>query len=130
MERDVEYMSFPRALALAEIAWTPQEKRNYADFCQRVAACLSYLDWKEVTFRIPEALSDVEINAGKAIISLQSSVKGADIYYTTDGTSPWTYGKLFTSPVTLPLTFNGIDFRYTIVLPSGRSSAVYKLQRK
>lgn len=130
LERDVEYMSFPRALALAEIAWTPQEKRNYADFCQRVVACLSYLDWKEVTFRIPEALSDVEINAGKAIISLQSSVKGADIYYTTDGTSPWTYGKLFTSPVTLPLTFNGIDFRYTIVLPSGRSSAVYKLQRK
>jgi hexosaminidase len=31
----VEYMTYPRALALAEVDWTQRDKRNYADFLQR-----------------------------------------------------------------------------------------------
>ena len=32
----VEYMAVPRLLALAEVLWTPKEKRNEADFLQRL----------------------------------------------------------------------------------------------
>jgi len=31
----VEYMVYPRALALAEVDWTPKEKKNYTDFIER-----------------------------------------------------------------------------------------------
>jgi hexosaminidase len=31
-----EYMTFPRALALAEIAWSPKAPKNYSEFVQRV----------------------------------------------------------------------------------------------
>jgi hexosaminidase len=32
----VEYMAFPRGAAIAEIAWSPNEKKNYADFKERI----------------------------------------------------------------------------------------------
>jgi hexosaminidase len=34
---DVEFMAFPRLLALAEIAWSPTEQRDWQDFRTRVA---------------------------------------------------------------------------------------------
>ena len=34
----VEYMVFPRALALAEVNWTPRGQRNYSDFLSRTRA--------------------------------------------------------------------------------------------
>ena len=40
-EQHLEYMMFPRALALAEIAWSPQEKREWNDFKPRMNAHIS-----------------------------------------------------------------------------------------
>jgi hexosaminidase len=34
--KQLEYMAFPRGAAIAEIGWSPQEKRNYPDFKQRM----------------------------------------------------------------------------------------------
>lgn len=39
----VEYMAFPRALALAEVAWTPQPLRSYDDFVLRMRQHLKRL---------------------------------------------------------------------------------------
>jgi hexosaminidase len=36
--RDVEAMLFPRVCAVAEVAWTPQERRGWEDFRTRLAA--------------------------------------------------------------------------------------------
>lgn len=47
----VEYMVFPRLLAVAEIAWTPQENREYAEFLTRVPAQLGRLKKDGVNFR-------------------------------------------------------------------------------
>lgn len=49
--RDVEYMVFPRLLALAEVVWTPQETRNYDEFLTRVPAQLERLKKDGVNFR-------------------------------------------------------------------------------
>ena len=32
----VEYMAYPRAIALAEATWSPKDKRNYEDFINRL----------------------------------------------------------------------------------------------
>ncbi|MDR2805705.1 MAG: beta-N-acetylhexosaminidase [Dysgonamonadaceae bacterium] len=39
-----EYMIFPRIAALAEIAWTPQEKKNYDDFKLRLLSLFRHYD--------------------------------------------------------------------------------------
>ena len=43
-EPQVEYMAFPRALALAEVAWTPAQARSLPDFRDRLAAHRPLLD--------------------------------------------------------------------------------------
>lgn len=40
----VEYQAFPRLCALAEVAWTPPEHKNYGDFLERLAPHLDRLD--------------------------------------------------------------------------------------
>lgn len=39
-----EYMAFPRACALAEVVWTPQENRAYPDFLERLRVHLGRLE--------------------------------------------------------------------------------------
>ncbi len=39
-----EYMTYPRALALAEVAWSPKRAKDYNSFKQRVVAHLPVLD--------------------------------------------------------------------------------------
>jgi hexosaminidase len=47
----VEYMAYPRALALAEIAWSPREARDWASFSARLPAGQRYLDVLRVRYR-------------------------------------------------------------------------------
>lgn len=47
----VEYMAFPRAVALSEVLWSPQDTRNYADFQARLPAHLQRLDTLQVNYR-------------------------------------------------------------------------------
>jgi hexosaminidase len=50
----VEYMVFPRMLALAEVVWSPADLRNWEDFVQRLPAQLQHLDTLGVNYRQPE----------------------------------------------------------------------------
>jgi len=43
-EKHVEYMALPRMSALAEVLWSPKEKRNLGDFTKRLLGNLSLLD--------------------------------------------------------------------------------------
>ena len=56
----VEYMVFPRMLALAEVVWSPQELRNWEDFVQRLPAQLQHLDTLGVNYRQPEEVGGAE----------------------------------------------------------------------
>lgn len=47
----LEYMAWPRMCALAEIAWTPQDLREYADFRQRLDTHTQRLDAMKVNYR-------------------------------------------------------------------------------
>ena len=49
----VEYMAYPRALALAEIAWSPREARDWKSFSERLPAALALLDRLGVNYRRP-----------------------------------------------------------------------------
>lgn len=49
--QDVEYFAFPRATALAEVVWTPAEKKDFADFQARLDTHLRRLDQLRVNYR-------------------------------------------------------------------------------
>lgn len=49
-----EYLVFPRALALAEVAWTPGELKNEQDFQARMKHQLPFLDTQKVNYKRPD----------------------------------------------------------------------------
>lgn len=49
--RDVEYMAFPRAAALAEVTWSPVEKKDFGAFVRRLEVHLRRLDQWGVRYR-------------------------------------------------------------------------------
>ncbi|MGH2800624.1 MAG: beta-N-acetylhexosaminidase, partial [Thermoleophilaceae bacterium] len=49
----VEYMAYPRALALAEIAWSPRSARDWDGFRARLGPALALLDRLGVRYRAP-----------------------------------------------------------------------------
>jgi hexosaminidase len=57
--KQVEYMAFPRACALAEVVWTPREERDYGDFVRRLAVHLERLAVLDVQYRpLPGSLGN------------------------------------------------------------------------
>ena len=51
--RKVEYMAFPRLSALAEVAWTPRERKDFAGFSERLRTHLGRLEILDVNYRKP-----------------------------------------------------------------------------
>ena len=90
-EPHAEYMLFPRILALAEVAWTPQALRKYPDFLSRVNYHVPALKKRGINvypLRRITALSEVDTVQHLVSVRLESERPKADIRYTTDGTEP------------------------------------------
>lgn len=49
-----EYQVFPRALALAEVAWTPRDLKDEQDFRRRLERQLPFLDGRRVNYKRPD----------------------------------------------------------------------------
>jgi hexosaminidase len=52
----VEYMVFPRMLAMAEVLWSTPANKDYADFRRRLTAHLARLDKENVKYRTPDPI--------------------------------------------------------------------------
>ena len=48
-----EYLLYPRMLALAELDWTPKEKKDYNSFTRRLDNQLIRLDMHHINYHIP-----------------------------------------------------------------------------
>ena len=57
--KQVEYMAYPRVLALAEIAWSPREARDLRSFHARLPAALRVLDALGIGYRAPDQRSAI-----------------------------------------------------------------------
>ena len=125
--QQVEYMAFPRMLALAEVLWSRKENRDFADFQTRFAAHLPRLDRQQVNYRIPEpaGLRNIVSETGRSAIELFFA-PGTRVFYTTDGSRPDVDSPLYQWPIVLDLAEGEIKTLKTIVVnPDGRKSSVY-----
>ncbi|MCG8476886.1 MAG: family 20 glycosylhydrolase [Cytophagales bacterium] len=99
----VEYMAFPRACALAEVAWLPVEKKDYASFAKRLVNITKRMDIMGVNYfnkvLSPTSSSDQVEFLTKGELKLRNNSVGAKMYYTTDGSEPTEASQLYTKPI-------------------------------
>ena len=103
----VQHNVFPRMAALAEIAWSPVEGKNYDDFLARLPAQLQ----RYKALGIPYAQTALSVamqrqddrSAGTVQAELSNPMGYADIRYTTDGSTPTAQSPAYDSPLTLPV---------------------------
>ena len=89
--RHLEYMTWPRAMAISEVLWSPKSSRDWADFSNRVEQNFKYLDADSVKYS--RSIYDPVITAIKEgnhsmKIKITTEMPGLTIYYTFDGTDP------------------------------------------
>lgn len=126
----VEYMLFPRLLAISEVGWTPAARKNYAAFVPRMSQHFARLDLKKINYRVPEPLgldSTGLASAGEtAVFTLRSLVPGAQIRYTLDGKLPDETTELYTKPISVPRN-RQLTVRAVTIAPNGRKSVPVEL---
>ena len=112
----VEYMAFPRAIALAEVAWSDPTRRDWDDFNKRLQRHYQLLQQLHVNYYRPSYTVDIEVgfNADTLTntISLSTEQYDPGIRYTTDGQDPDTGSALYTKPIELavPTTIKAAYF--------------------
>ncbi|MDI9865008.1 glycoside hydrolase family 20 protein [Flectobacillus sp. DC10W] len=97
-EAQAEYMLFPRALAIAETAWSPKTQKDYDDFLQRLRLQEKVLKHRKVHYfdRYEEIQARFQTNTnGSESIYLTSSLPNATIRFTEDGSQPNTQSNVW-----------------------------------
>jgi hexosaminidase len=106
--RQVEYMTWPRGLALAEVYWSPKASRNWDFFIEKMEAQFPRLDAEGIKYARSAynvIYTPVRNKDGRAIsVKLSTEIKGLDIYYTFDGTNPDPYYPKYSGePINFPV---------------------------
>jgi hexosaminidase len=104
-EEDVESLTFPRAAALAEIAWTAPSHLRWAEFQPRMIAMLSRYSRMGVRFS-DEAFRAMAYKRGesgsKVAVELAKQVPLGEIRYTLNGSEPNAKSPVYTDVFEVP----------------------------
>jgi hexosaminidase len=127
-ENKLEYMLLPRMLALSEVAWSPLANKNFADFKDvRLPQHLAWMDKNGFDYRVPATIGakDTIIFDNKLTVNLQSSVKGAKVYYTIDGYDPRETDIEYIGPVTYTVPQDQYrELKAIVITPTGKRSDI------
>jgi hexosaminidase len=121
----VEYMVFPRLLALAEVVWTPKARRDWDDFAARLPSQFRLLDAFDVHYRVPHVMgleNDRLTLADSITIELTALTHDTDIRYTLDGSDPGRDAARYDGPLIVPVDAAGTTVTARAFLLSGRVS--------
>ena len=89
--RHLQYMMWPRALAISESLWSPNENKNWDNFISRVEEHMARFDVADKKYApsMYEAIVKVTKNAkGELFVELKNEISGLKIHYSFDNSYP------------------------------------------
>jgi hexosaminidase len=97
-EKQVEYMAFPRVVALSEVVWSSPENKNYSDFINRLEQYQKRLDQLDVNYanHMYSVKGELKNTEGNVTYQLNATSSSYPIYYATDKSAP---SKLYVNPI-------------------------------
>ncbi|MGG9963532.1 beta-N-acetylhexosaminidase [Ferruginibacter sp. SUN106] len=105
----VEYMIFPRMIALSEVLWSPKEKRDWKNFESRLPAVFERLDKQKINYS--KAYYDPKVSVTATIdfdgvnISVTSKQKKSMYYFGNKNESKFS---LFTDSISTKIKTSGV----------------------
>lgn len=103
--RQVEYMIWPRALAISETLWTDARLRNWKFFVNRVEQQFERFDRSGVNYA--RSIYDPIIyphwdKEHRLKIAMKTEIEGLSLFYTFDNTIPDIYSNMYTDTLSIP----------------------------
>lgn len=114
--RAAQYMIFPRAWALAEVYWSPKEKKDWKNFSQRMETHFTRADAADINYSraVYDAMIKTSLRNDTLVLMMDKELSDLKIYYTIDDTMPDDHSLQYTDPVDLPdgpITLRAITYR-------------------
>ena len=105
---DVDYLVFPRLAALAEIAWTQPEKKDWTSFLKAMDIYNEHLTAKGIVYArsMYNIQHTVTPEDGALKVKLECIRPDAEIHYTTDGSEPIATSPLYKEKLAVKETLN------------------------
>jgi len=100
-EDHVEYMAFPRLVAMSEVLWSDSEQKNYENFVKRLENFHKRLEALDINYanHLYEIEGDLVSQDGKSFYKLKTLTEGKTIRYTLNGNEPNINSKIYTSQI-------------------------------
>lgn len=127
-EQRLEYMIFPRMMAMSEVAWN-NSPSDWKGFEKRVINQLPMLDAMNINYRFQD-LKGFSVNSvftDTASLRITNPVPEFKIHYTTDGSLPTLSSKIFNGSV---LVNQPVQFKLAAFNTSGKRGEVYTINYK
>ncbi|MCS7019904.1 MAG: family 20 glycosylhydrolase [Cytophagales bacterium] len=114
--RQLEYMTYPRAWALAEVAWSPREGKNWHHFATRMEKHFARASVAGINYAksVYDAIVQTEQKNNKLTVLMATEIPDLHIYYTIDGSMPDNHSPRYGKPFELPegpITLRVITYR-------------------
>lgn len=103
----VEHAVFPRIAALAEVNWTPRDRRDWQGFLTRLPAQLARyrqlgIGHAESAFLPRANVSSDPVQSGVVTVSLSNQTGFGELRYTQDGSEPSPSSPVYAAPLVVP----------------------------
>lgn len=111
--RTVQYMLWPRAMAIAESVWSPNDRKNWPDFINRVEQHFERLHFAKI--RYSTAMYDPIITARyddkkNLVLLIEKEIPDMAVHFSIDESNPdYTY-RQYQAPFTLPKDVANVKF--------------------
>ncbi|MEJ5264571.1 MAG: family 20 glycosylhydrolase [Bacteroidales bacterium] len=98
------YMTYPRALAIAENYWTLDTLKDWNSFIHRVEIHFDRFDRAGIAYS--KAMFDPMVSSyyedNQLKVKIEAEAPLLEIHYTIDGTMPTLYAPVYTAPISIP----------------------------
>jgi hexosaminidase len=123
----LEWMALPRAAAVAELGWSPAERRRWPDFLARLAAFQPR--YRALGVHAADSAFAVDAQLARSpdgvAVTLANQSQFGEIRYTTDGSEPGPGSAIYGMPLALAL---GTELRAATFMGAERISGTWSRQ--
>ena len=134
--RHLQYMIWPRTLAVAESVWSPKENKNWKKFAEKVEYNFRRMDLQNVKYA--RTMFDPIFQVSKdsrdsLLITLSTEVEGLTIHYSFDNSHPDNFYPVYNQPLLVPkdaVMLKVITYRGNQVMGKQIDMPVAELKRR